>query len=94
MSNYLTRKIKGYLGKYDIGYKYWINIDDIIIQPDFVERVPKPKKMEQKWKYYRENDKFESPILIDKNFVLVDGYTSYIIAKTEGMSKVPVYFVD
>ena len=28
MSNYFTRKIKGYLGKYDIGYKYWIKIDE------------------------------------------------------------------
>ena len=37
---------------------------------------------------------FESPILLNRNFELIDGYTSYIIAKTENLHKVPVYFVD
>ena len=36
----------------------------------------------------------ESKILIDRNFNLVDGYSSMKIAHLKGIEKVPVYFVD
>ena len=42
---------------------------------------PNPKKLQQKFKYYKENHKFESQIVIDLDYNLVDGYTSYLIAK-------------
>lgn len=42
---------------------------------------PNPKKLQQKYRYYRENHKFESQIVIDPDYNLVDGYTSYLIAK-------------
>lgn len=51
---------------------------------------PGQKKMEKRWEYYRENGVLHSKILIDKNNFLVDGYTSYVIAKAEGMKEVEV----
>lgn len=45
-------------------------------------------------KYFEENGKFESKILLNRDFELVDGYTSYFIAKLKGMKYVDVYFVD
>lgn len=56
-----------------------IEIDKIKIPNNFT--YPKPKKMKQKYIYYRKNHKFESQIIIDPNYNLLDGYTSYLIAK-------------
>lgn len=56
-----------------------IEINKIKIPKDFTK--PKPKKMQQKYNYYRKNHKYESPIIIDMDFNLIDGYTSYLIAK-------------
>ena len=33
-----------------------------------------------------------SPIIIDRNFELIDGYISYLIMKRFSVGKVPVYF--
>ena len=50
--------------------------------------------MLSKWDYYREHGEMESKIILNMDFELVDGYTSYIIAEKEGINKVPVCFVD
>ena len=90
----LLCKLKGLLGIYTPGCEYWVDLKDIDIPIDFLRHHPRQEKMEQKWAYYRQTGEFESPILLNRDFELVDGYTSYIIAKTENMHKVPVYFVD
>ena len=90
----LLCKVKGFLGIDTPGCEYWVDLKDIDIQINFLRYHPRQEKMEQKWKYYRQTVKFESPILLNRNFELVDGYTSYIIAKTENTHKVSVYFVD
>ena len=90
----IIRFIKRLFGKYETGYEYWINLKDIQITPEFRSTYPRFKKMAQEWDYYRKTGDFESPIMLMRNFTLVDGYTSYLIAKIQGMDKVPVYFVD
>ena len=90
----LLCKLKGLLGIYTPGCEYWIDLKDIDIQIDFLRKHPSKQKMERKWDYYRQTGEFESPILLNRNFVLLDGYSSYLIAKTENMHKVPVYFVN
>ena len=87
-------RIKSKLFEHKSNYVYWVNIKDIIIKDDFKETPPRNDKMEMKWKYYRDYNELESSILLNKDFVLLDGYTSYLIAELEGMRKVPVYFVD
>ena len=37
---------------------------------------------------------FESQIVLTKDFILVDGYSSYQLAKRYGEDKVPVVFVE
>lgn len=44
--------------------------------------------------YYLRNGEFESPIILDKNFNLVDGFSSIKVAHIKGIDKVPVYFMD
>ena len=90
----LLCKLKGLLGIYTPGCEYWVDLKDIDIPINFLRHHPRHEKMEQKWAYYRQTGEFESPILLNRNFELVDGYTSYIIAKTENLHKVPVYFMD
>ena len=94
MKSKIIRKIKSLFGKYEQGYEYLVDLKDIDIPIDFLRHHPRQEKMEQKWAYYRQTGEFESPILLNRDFELVDGYTSYIIAKTENLHKVPVYFVD
>lgn len=63
-----------------------IEINKIKIPKHFTK--PNPQKLKQKFKYYRENNKFESPIIIDTDYELIDGYTSYLIAKNYNKTSV------
>lgn len=92
----IIRFIKKLFGHYDTGYEYWVNIDEVAIKPYFLYSKIGNKKFRRKWKFYWEHGYCESEIILNKNFVLVDGYSSYKIYKTaQGCnSKVPVYFVD
>ena len=90
----LIKFIKRIFGVYETGYEYWVYLRDIKISLEFERTPPRFKKMCQKWSYYRNTGEFESPIILNRDFVLIDGYTSYIIAKKSEMDKVPVYFVD
>lgn len=56
-----------------------IEVNKIKIPEKFSK--PNPKKMQKKYNYYRKNHKLESQIIIDPNYNLIDGYTSYLIAK-------------
>lgn len=86
--------LKKLFGKYEIGYEYLVYLKDIEITPQFQETKPKFVKLTQKYDWYCKHDKFQSPIRLTRNFVLVDGYTSYLLAKKFNLDKVPVYFVD
>jgi hypothetical protein len=67
-----------------------MKIKDIKILDDFRETEPKGAKMKEKWFYYRKNGKLESDIVVNEDGYLIDGYTSYLIAKADGIKKVPV----
>ena len=92
--NKLMRKIIVALGLHNPGEPYKIKVSDIIIPEEFKATKPRFKKMIQKREFYRKNDRFESKIVLNKDFLLIDGYTSYIIAKENGMKYVEAYFVD
>lgn len=91
--NGLIRWIKRYVfGKYEPGYEYWVRLDKIKL-PKYLKRSRIGKeKYKQKWKYFRETGELESKIILDKNFYLKDGYSSYVIAKKANLGKVGVYF--
>ena len=92
--NKLMRKIIVSLGLHNPSEPYTVKVSDIIIPEEFKAMKPRFKKMIQKREFYRKNDRFESKIVLNKDFLLIDGYTSYIIAKENGMKYVEVYFVD
>lgn len=63
-----------------------IDLKKIKIPKKFTK--PKKEKLDHRFKYYEINKCFEVPIVIDKDNMLVDGYTSYLIAKKYNMKLV------
>lgn len=90
----LIRWIKRLFGIYETGYEYWIPIDKIVITPDFAHTRIGTKKWRHKKRYYYRTGEFESQIVLAKDFTLLDGYSSYKIAKYVGVDKVPVVFEE
>ena len=43
--------------------------------------------------YWRKNGTFESKVILDKHYNLLDGYTTVYIAENAGIEKIPAYFV-
>lgn len=56
-------------------------LKNIKISKEFKMKYPRTLKLISKMEDYLRNNKFEQPIVINKDNVLVDGYTSYIIAQ-------------
>lgn len=92
----MFRYIRSLFHSYDVGHEYWVRLGDIQITPQFQATRIGSLKYKRKWQFYRRNGYCESKIILDKSFVLLDGYSSYKILKTaEGLdTKVPVYFVE
>jgi len=54
-------------------------LENIKIPKHFVK--PKQKKLKERLEYFAQNKIFKVPIVINKNGELIDGYTSYLVAK-------------
>lgn len=87
----MKRLFKLFRKYYKTGYAYTVKLSDIVIQDgwDYI----KTWKMNEKMTYFEKTGHFSSTIVIDKDFVLQDGFTSYRIAELKGMKYVEVYFV-
>lgn len=72
-----------------IGYE---KLENIKIQEKFKKHPPNAMKMNKRkfYYYYNHHKKFYVPIVVNKNNILVDGYTSYLIAKEYKLKYVPV----
>lgn len=88
----LINRLKMLLGYFNTSEEYWIPIKDIKISKEFQEHPVSIKKLVSKEKYYRINGTFKDRIILDKNFVLVDGYSTYTLTRNMKFSTVPVYF--
>ena len=63
-----------------------IKIKDIII-PEYMKNVGK-RKLQMKIDYAIKYGYFRDTIILDKNNVLMDGYSSYVLSKDIGLKKV------
>lgn len=66
------------------------DIDKIIISDDFASTPPKEEKLRQKEEYYSRTKTLDAEIIINDENILIDGYTSYLIAKSNGLKFVTV----
>lgn len=67
-----------------------IKLEDIKISKEFEVHPPRETKMFNKLLYYAKNHKFESDIVINEKNVLIDGYTTYLLAQKLEFKKVKV----
>lgn len=90
----LIRGIKELFGVYETGNEYYVNINDIVITAQFSESKPGLFKKKKKYNYYIKTGELPTPIVLKKDFTLVDGYISYLICRSYGIDRVPVYFEE
>lgn len=90
----IIRFIKKLFGIYESGYEYWVYTKDIKVSSRYKKTRVRTEKWNHKMSHWLKTGEFESPILLHRNFVLADGYSSMKIAYLKGIDKVPVYFVD
>ncbi len=86
--------IKKLFRKYEPGYEYWVYLRDIKVPTYYKRSWIRDSKWKHKLNYWMKTGKFESPIMLHKNFSLADGYSTYKICKIKNIEKVPAYFVD
>lgn len=90
----ILRWIKKLLGIYETGYEYRIPVDQVVITSEFKGTRIGKRKWNQKKEYYLRTGKFESQVVLTKDFVLLDGYSTYKLAKRYGVNKIPVIFEE
>lgn len=89
--NRIRKKFDQIRNIYHVGEEYEFKMRKIVISDDFQRHPPRCKKMVDRVNYFLDNGEFHSPIVLDaRNYTLLDGYTSYIIAKVLGWKTVPV----
>ncbi|MCM1235073.1 MAG: hypothetical protein NC489_33660 [Ruminococcus flavefaciens] len=69
-----------------------ISTDDIKIFPCFAEHPPGADKMQSKARYFSEKGLLQSSIILDRENNLIDGYTSYLLARQQGIRLVPARY--
>lgn len=89
----IKRLFKRLFGIYETGYEYWINTKEIKVNPEWRKTRIGKVKFKKKLQYWYRTGEFESRIILDRDFNLLDGYSSVRIAEIKGIDKVPVYFV-
>lgn len=67
------------------GEAFTISTDSIKIFPCFVEHTPGADKMQSKARYFSEKGLLQSNIILDREKNLIDGYTSYLLARQQGI---------
>ncbi len=90
----IIKYIKRLIGIYETGCEYWVNIKDIHVDPKWRKTQISRDEFSRKMKYWHRTGEFKFRIILDKNFNLIDGYSSFRIAEFYSIKKVPVYFVN
>ncbi len=71
----------------DLSMPYIVIETDLIKIPENFTK-PNKNKLKNRIEYYNKNKCFEVPIIIDPSNMLLDGYTSYLIAKQYNLKTV------
>lgn len=90
----IINEIKGLFGRYEPNYEYWVNREKIKVNPNWRKTRIGKQKFSRKIRYWYKTGDFESPIILDKDFNLIDGYSSVVIAELKNIDRVPVYFIE
>lgn len=80
--------------RYKTGIEYYVYIRDINVDPEWRKTDIGKLKLEKKASYWRRTGEFQSKVILDREFNLIDGYSTIRIAEMYDIPKVPAYFVD
>lgn len=72
-------------------------LQNIKISETFLSRNPKPEKVQNNIKHYKENGKFNGEIVVIKeknDWLLIDGYAKYVAAKEMDLTNLNVTHID
>lgn len=84
-------KLQKALGLYKTNTVYTVKFADIKPNPEF--KIIGKEKYKRKWAYYNKHKEFESQIVLRKSdWQLIDGYSSFVIARILKLEEVPVIF--
>lgn len=75
------------------GRIYYVRTNEIKIQNSWNKTPPRRDKYERKKNYFLENGSFESTVYLTENNVLIDGYTTYLLAQEFGLGKIPAVYI-
>lgn len=65
-----------------------LEISEIKIPNSYLQSTPKRKKIDEAIEYYKLNGRFDRPIVINNENILVDNYARYIAALELGINKI------
>lgn len=68
----------------------FINIDKISIPSNFKQNLPEANKLLERYSFYQRTGSFDREILVDEHYNLIDGYTTYLVCKMVGITKIRV----
>lgn len=78
----------------EINGKYYkkktIRLWRIKITDDMKTTLPRVRKLQEKYSFYRKFKRFNSCVILNKHFVLVDGYITFLLARMFNMKKIEV----
>ena len=66
----------------------YIDIDRIRVRKCIKNSLPTPDKIEKRYRFYKQTGEFDREIIIDEDYNLVDGYSTYLICKMLDIQKV------
>lgn len=67
-----------------------VDIDKIKIPSNFATTLPSAKKITERYRCYQKTGIFDREILVDENYNLIDGYSTYLVCKMLGLNNVRV----
>lgn len=71
-----------------------VEIDKIIIPRRFLNSKPSEKKLKDRVREFITTRKFDTKVEIDSGYNLKDGYTAYLIAKENGLTRIECFIKD
>lgn len=71
-----------------------MKLEDIRIPPRYLKTFPSAEKIAKRMQELRDTGKFTNMIEVNENGELVDGYTTYVLAKGFGFAKLEVIVHD
>ena len=64
-----------------------VNLDQINIPTNYEKTLP-AQKIAERLMHYKNTGTFDREIIVDENYNLIDGYTTYLVCKMLGLGKV------